>query len=84
MVGLVLAQARLVAAMSGIAPLMLLDEIAAHFDPSRRRALFDALRELGGQVFMTGADPAAFADAEERTHFRVGGTGQVRPDRALA
>ena len=70
-VGLVLAQARLVGAMSGIAPLILLDEIAAHFDPARRRALFDALGELGGQVFMTGADPAAFADAARATAFTV-------------
>ena len=64
-VGLVLAQARLVSAMSGIAPLVLLDEVAAHFDPARRRALFAALDALGGQVFMTGADPAAFADAAD-------------------
>lgn len=61
LVGLVLAQARLVSAMSGIAPLVLLDEIAAHFDPSRRAALFAALAGLGGQVWMTGADPLAFA-----------------------
>ncbi len=61
-VGLVLAQARLVAAMSGMAPLILLDEIAAHFDPKRRKALFEALGEIGGQVFMTGADPQAFTD----------------------
>ena len=44
LVGLVLAQARLVKAMSGIAPLVLLDEIAAHFDPARRAALYDRLR----------------------------------------
>jgi len=61
LVGLVLAQARLVSAMSGIAPLVLLDEIAAHFDPARRAALFAALAGLGGQVWMTGADPLAFA-----------------------
>ena len=62
LVGLVLAHARLVAAMSGMAPLVLLDEIAAHFDPSRRRALFDALDLLGGQVWMTGADASLFDD----------------------
>ena len=62
LVGLVLAHARLVAAMSGIAPLVLLDEIAAHFDPVRRRALFDALDALGGQIWMTGADTALFED----------------------
>ena len=48
--------------MSGMAPLVLLDEIAAHFDPSRRRALFDALDLLGGQVWMTGADASLFDD----------------------
>lgn len=77
-VGLVLAQARLVAAMSGIAPLILLDEIAAHFDPRRRQALFAALDALGGQVFMTGADPAAFEEAQGATRFVVT-PGQVAP-----
>ena len=71
LVGLVLAQARLVAAMSGIGPLVLLDEIAAHFDPLRRAALFETLDALGGQVFMTGADPAAFAGAPRVAHFEV-------------
>jgi len=66
LVGLVLAHARLVADMSGIAPLVLLDEIAAHFDSRRRLALYDSLEGLGGQVWMTGADPAAFADLAGR------------------
>ena len=60
--GLVLAHARLVAAVTGITPLVLLDEIAAHFDPLRRRALYEELMRLGGQAWLTGADPAAFAD----------------------
>ena len=64
--GLVLAHARLVAEMSGIAPLVLLDEIAAHFDPRRRAALYASLESLGGQVWMTGADEAAFADVADR------------------
>jgi DNA replication and repair protein RecF len=64
--GLVLAHARLVAAMSGMAPLLLLDEIAAHFDVKRREALFDELARLRGQVWMTGADPSAFASLEGR------------------
>ncbi|MDJ1158858.1 DNA replication/repair protein RecF [Chelatococcus sp. SYSU_G07232] len=62
LVGLVLAHARLVAAMSGIAPLVLLDEIAAHLDRRRRAALFVALDKLGSQVWMTGADAQLFAD----------------------
>jgi DNA replication and repair protein RecF len=79
-VGLALAHARLVAEMSGIAPLALLDEIAAHFDPRRRAALFDALERLGGQVFLTGADPAAFAELEGRAQmFEVSAETGVRP-----
>ena len=60
LVGLVLAQARLLSNLRGIAPLVLLDEIAAHFDAKRREALYDELERLGSQVFMTGADPALF------------------------
>ncbi|HEX4768130.1 MAG TPA: DNA replication/repair protein RecF [Lichenihabitans sp.] len=78
LVGLVLAQARLVDAMSGIAPLVLLDEIAAHFDLLRRAALFERLEELGAQVFMTGADPALFDDAAGVARFEVV-PGAVRP-----
>jgi DNA replication and repair protein RecF len=62
LVGLVLAHARLVAAMSRLAPIVLMDEIAAHFDPRRRTALYEALGELGCQVWMTGADEGLFRD----------------------
>ena len=80
LVGLALAHARLVADMSGIVPIALLDEIAAHFDPRRRAALFDALARLGGQVFVTGADPAAFADLAGRAEtFEVSAESGVRP-----
>jgi len=72
LVGLVLAHARLVAEMSGIAPFALLDEVAAHFDPRRRAALFAALARVGAQVFVTGADPAAFAEhAGRASRFEV-------------
>jgi DNA replication and repair protein RecF len=62
LIGLVLAHASLVAEMTGITPLLLLDEVVAHLDPSRRTALFDELAKLGAQVWMTGADPLAFTD----------------------
>jgi DNA replication and repair protein RecF len=62
LIGLVLAHARLVEAMSGLAPVVLLDEVAAHLDPRRRTGLFETLERLGGQVWMTGADPALFAE----------------------
>jgi DNA replication and repair protein RecF len=62
LIGLVLAHASLVAEMTGIVPLLLLDEVVAHLDPSRRNALFDELARLGAQVWMTGADPAGFTE----------------------
>jgi DNA replication and repair protein RecF len=79
LVGLVLAHARLVGAMSGMAPLALLDEVAAHFDPRRRMALFSALERIGGQVFLTGADPAAFWGLEGRAQMF-----EVTPGRVTA
>ena len=74
LVGIVLAHAKLVADMSGIAPIALLDEIAAHFDPRRREALFAALTRIGGQAFLTGADPAAFATLGG-ARYEVSGSG---------
>src|SRR6202453_2150895 len=65
LIGLVLAHANLVTEMTGITPLLLLDEVVAHLDPSRRIALFAELAKLGAQVWMTGADPAAFTEIGE-------------------
>jgi DNA replication and repair protein RecF len=65
LIGLVLAHATLVAETTGIIPLLLLDEIVAHLDPNRRTALFNELAKLGAQVWLTGADPAAFAELGE-------------------
>ncbi|HWK35063.1 DNA replication/repair protein RecF [Sphingomonas sp.] len=59
--GIVLAHAALVGAATGRPPVLLLDEVAAHLDPGRRAALFDALAGVG-QVWMTGTEAALFAD----------------------
>jgi DNA replication and repair protein RecF len=64
LIGLVLAHARLIAEMTGAAPILLLDEVVAHLDPSRRMALHGELAQLGAQVWMTGADPALFVEIE--------------------
>ncbi len=66
LIRLVLAHAGLIKDMTGFAPVLLLDEIVAHLDPGRRAALYDALSALGAQVWMTGADPAAFGDIATR------------------
>ncbi len=46
--------------------MVLLDEVAAHLDPARRAALYDALEALRAQVWMTGADPQAFEGLKDR------------------
>ncbi len=78
LIGLVLAHAGLVAEMSGAAPVILLDEVVAHLDPGRRRALYDALERLGAQIWMTGADPAAFAAIAPRAELFEVAPGQVQ------
>lgn len=79
LVGLVLAHGRLVAQTSRMAPLVLLDEVAAHFDPSRRAALYDDLSELGSQIWMTGADPEVFADLGSDAELFVVSAGRIAP-----
>src|SRR4051812_7202462 len=61
LVSIALAHARLVALSRGRAPLLLLDEIAAHLDAERRVALFDEVVALGVQSWMTGTDAELFA-----------------------
>jgi DNA replication and repair protein RecF len=79
LVGLVLAHAALVAEMTGYAPLLLLDEVGAHLDPTRRGALYDALARIGAQVWMTGADPALFAEVATRAQMFAVSPGRVTP-----
>jgi DNA replication and repair protein RecF len=82
LIGLVLAHASLLAEMTGFAPILLLDEVVAHLDPERRTALYDELEKLGAQVWMTGADPAAFAEIETRAQVFQVSPGRVerKPD----
>ncbi len=50
----------------GRAPILLLDEIAAHLDAQRRAALFEEILALGAQAWMTGTDIAMFAPLNGR------------------
>jgi len=61
LISIILAQASIVQKMfEGFAPLLLLDEIAAHLDAARRAALFGILSEMGVQAWMTGTDQGLF------------------------
>jgi len=79
LVGIVLSHARLTGEMSGMTPILLLDEIAAHLDGGRRAALFSILEELNCQAFMTGTDAALFSSLKGRAQFLTVDHGTVGP-----
>jgi DNA replication and repair protein RecF len=77
LISIILAHAALAA--SGRPSLLLLDEIAAHLDPSRREALFIRLRSGTAQIWMTGTELAPFAQiASEAAVWKVH-EGAVEP-----
>ncbi len=60
LISLILANARALAAETGFAPVLLLDEVAAHLDPGRRAALYDEICALGAQALMTATEASLF------------------------
>jgi len=79
LIGLTLAHARLIAEMTGVAPILLLDEVVAHLDPARRAALHAEHAELGAQVWMTGADPALFVEIKHAAAMIEVDAGRLQP-----
>jgi DNA replication and repair protein RecF len=79
LVGIVLSHARLTAEISGMTPILLLDEIAAHLDAGRRAALFSILEDLACQTFMTGTDAALFSSLKGRAQFLTVDHGTAGP-----
>ncbi|MBV9150922.1 MAG: DNA replication and repair protein RecF, partial [Alphaproteobacteria bacterium] len=69
LIAIVLAQAALQRATRGEPPILLLDEVAAHLDESRRAALFEALAGLESQAWITGTDTTLFAPLRNRARF---------------
>ena len=77
LIGLILAQARAVKDHLGAAPLLLLDEVAAHLDEGRRHGLYETLTRLGAQSFMTGTEAALFAGAGPQAQLYAVENGKV-------
>jgi DNA replication and repair protein RecF len=82
LIGLVLAHAGLLAEIAGYVPVLLLDEVTAHLDPSRRHALYAELARLGAQSWMTGADANAFTGLPEGAQVFDVTPGQIRAQAA--
>jgi DNA replication and repair protein RecF len=80
LIGLVLAHAELVAQRRrGAAPILLLDEIAAHLDELRRAALCAEILHLSAQAWMTGTDRQAFSALEGEALFLGVDDGRIVP-----
>ena len=69
MISLILANGRALSEDIGAAPILLLDEVAAHLDADRRAALYDEISALGSQAWMTGTGPELFADLGDRAQY---------------
>ena len=69
LISVILANARALARDFGAAPIVLLDEVAAHLDATRRAALYDEIVALGAQAWMTGTGPELFAELGNRAQY---------------
>jgi DNA replication and repair protein RecF len=69
LISLILANGRALARDFGAPPILLLDEVAAHLDASRRSALYDEICALGAQAWMTGTGPELFAELGDRAQY---------------
>ncbi|MCB9986939.1 MAG: DNA replication/repair protein RecF [Rhodospirillales bacterium] len=69
--GIVLAHAMRTKTLRDAAPILLLDEIAAHFDAVRRDALFGILHDLRAQVFLTGTDAHLFSGLSDARYLGI-------------
>jgi len=77
LISILLAHAGLQKAVRGEAPVLLLDEVAAHLDPARRGALFDVLAALDSQVWLSGTELSSFAGLRSRARFLSVNDGAV-------
>ena len=78
LVGLILGHAELIKNLNaGVAPIVLLDEIAAHFDQERRESLYSEILDLGVQAWMTGTDCAMFSYLTQKAQFFTVENGKV-------
>jgi DNA replication and repair protein RecF len=81
LIAIVLAHARLRARYSGAPPILLLDEVAAHLDATRRAALFAAILALEAQAWLTGTDAALFAGLAGAAQFFTVADAAINPTR---
>lgn len=77
LLGIVLAHCWLIKQENNTAPICLLDEVAAHLDPQRRKSLYAVLESMEAQVWLTGTDRNLFDDTPKSTRFFKIEQGQI-------
>lgn len=80
LLSILLGHAALIGEARERAPVLLLDEVAAHLDPARRIALFERLAATGSQVWMTGTEPGLFDGISSATRLHIA-DGRILPER---
>lgn len=79
LLSMVLAQARASARWRGVVPLLLLDEVAAHLDATRRLELFEEICQIGAQTWLTGTDRSLFEGMQGKAQFFLVEGGRAVP-----
>lgn len=80
LLSIILAEARARVAWHKSVPILLLDEVVAHLDDKRRRALFAEIEALGAQVWMTGTDRILFEGIKAQAQMLQIENGKVLGD----
>ena len=62
LIGIILSHLELVSSFKSRYPVLLLDEVLAHFDKIRRKSFFKQIQEIGSQIIMTGTDISVFEE----------------------
>lgn len=69
LLSIVMGSAHLLSVRTEAVPLLLLDEVVAHLDKTRRTALFDAILKLKMQTWLTGTDVSLFEELQGNAQF---------------
>ena len=83
LLSIILAQTKCQTLHKGFAPVMLLDEVAAHLDDIKREALLEKIKNLNIQAWITTTDPKLFASIQNDAQFLKVKNNQVCPGSLL-
>lgn len=66
LISMILAEAKMLKAEKGVEPILLLDEVAAHLDDYKKKALFEEILKTGAQTWITTTECNLFSAFQEK------------------